>query len=570
MLVYDLFVMNKDSSGNAVKEEKPVKKIFFNNNTVEIDQKSIEEYGCNTTKPAQKVLSMPLNTSPNLYLPNMVTGSNQRRPYVEFLGSMKTAESRTVFEITCKGKDEKQKKINGKSKWITYKATFDLSSNKREILASGSIMLKIDRKNYFVGKRNLFELYVESGILTKDSKLPSSVFKKVCEKFFDFVKSRWKGDIGDRRMKFLLFILPTNDPVEYRDINSKPTNANSGIDSFGNSFSDFPSKSTQTAKFLSFDDPAFTLNFAKKEQLYKNLYIGNESHKKINMPADRVIRISGLKWVFADTTEPEFKFEKKNEGIYSELWHNYNELVKKAGDPYNAKSRMKILCYKETNAKVEILLDENLTMDDMKRIFSGVKKGDDYIKPWALELLIPKKRNTIWSDYLNAVRALISKRTIDRNWLLAIFSKMIRESLFDWLKKPSEAARFFAKSEFCRKVLLRSHQPLDMNDAEIFAYHTGRIAGKYIKFKESVDEQSNSLRDILTYSKYDREKLRFVINRVCLGISLSKADEEKLNEVIRFVREEMALMKEIPDTDAHIDYSYFFYRGVFEILGDGN
>lgn len=569
MLAYDLFVMNKDFGGAAVKKVRPVKKIFFNNNSLSFDKKALEEYVIDDKDiryKAQRALSMPLNTSPALAMPNKVTGSNQSRPYVEFFGIMATKKSGTMFEITCKGKDEKQK-INGKPKEMTYKATYDLPSNKREISASDSMMLKIDRENYFVGNRSLFELYVESGILTKDGKLPSSVFKKVCEEFFDFVKRQWSDDIDDRKMDFSLFILPTEYPVEYRDANSKPISANSGTDSFGNSFSHFPSKSTQTAKFLSFDDPAFTLNFAKNEQLYKNLSIGNESHEKINMPADRVIEIFGLNWVFVDITEPEFKFEKLGRGVYAQLWDNYHRLVEKANDPYNAKSQMKIVCYKVTQAKTEVLLDENLTMGDMRRIFSDVKK-EDGIPPLTLELLIQKKeRSIIWSDYLDAVRALIGKRTIDRNWLLAILSKILRESLFNWLKKPSEANDFFVKSEFCRKVLSKHHQPQDMDDAEMFAYGAGRIAGKYIRFKESVGEQSNSLRDILTYSKYDREKLRFVIQRVGLGISLSKADEEKLNEVTRFVKEEMARMKEIPDTDAHNDYSYFFYRGAFEILG---
>lgn len=566
MLAYDLYVIG----GAAVKKVKPVKKIFFNNNSVSIDEKALEEYIIDDKDKiykAQIALSMPLNTSPYLSLPNRVTGSNQSRPYVEFFGNMVTKKSETVFEITCKGKGEKQK-IDEKPKDITYKATFNLHTDKREIqTSSSSITLKIDRENYFVDKRSLFELYVESGILTKDGKLPSSVFKKVCEEFFDFVKRQWVNDIDDPKMDFLLFILPTKDPVEYRDTNSKPISANSGTDSFGNSFSHFPSKSTQTAKFLSFDDPAFTLNFAEKEQLYKNLLIGNKSHEKINMPADRVIEISGLNWIFVDTTEPEFKFEKLGRGVYAQLHNNYYELIKKAGDSNQRKSQMKIVCYKVTKAKTEVLLDENLTMGDMRRIFSNTRKEDDG-PMLALELLIQKKeRNIIWSDYLDAVRALIGKRTIDRNWLLAIFSKILRESLFNWLKKPSEAKEFFVKSEFCKKVLSKNHQPQDMDDAEMFAYGAGKIAGKYIKFKKSVGEQSNSLRDILTYSKYDREKLTFVIQRVCLGICLSKADEGKLNEVTHFVKEEMAQMKEIPDTVAHKDYSYFFYRGAFEILG---
>ena len=53
-----------------------------------------------------------------------------------------------------------------------------------------------------------------------------------------------------------------------------------------------------------------------------------------------------------------------------------------------------------------------------------------------------------------------------------------------------------------------------MNNNEDFAYKVGIMARLYIDFKNEVEERSGSLRDLLTYSKYDREKLRFVLRRI--------------------------------------------------------
>jgi hypothetical protein len=103
-----------------------------------------------------------------------------------------------------------------------------------------------------------------------------------------------------------------------------------------------------------------------------------------------------------------------------------------------------------------------------------------------------------------------------------------------------------------------------MNKNEEYAYKIGCIAGKYIKFKRDTKEANNSTNDILTYSKYDREKLRFVYSRVSLGISLSKAANiSNTDTIAQLIKKDMPT-DEIDDTKAHEDYSYFFYKGVFE------
>jgi Na+-transporting NADH:ubiquinone oxidoreductase subunit NqrF len=83
-----------------------------------------------------------------------------------------------------------------------------------------------------------------------------------------------------------------------------------------------------------------------------------------------------------------------------------------------------------------------------------------------------------------------------------------------------------------------------------------------VKFKKDKDEANNSTNDILAYSKYDREHLRFVYHRIGLGLSLSKVNTDELTQ---FMKNNMS-KEEIDDTHAYEDYSYFFYKGVFENL----
>ena len=97
---------------------------------------------------------------------------------------------------------------------------------------------------------------------------------------------------------------------------------------------------------------------------------------------------------------------------------------------------------------------------------------------------------------------------------------------------------------------------------ESFAEKVGKIARLYIDFKQSNNETDNSLSDILTYSKYDREKLRFVVKRVGLGIQLSKINDAKKDLVTQQISK-LQPQEEIQDVVASRDYSYFFFKGYY-------
>jgi hypothetical protein len=52
---------------------------------------------------------------------------------------------------------------------------------------------------------------------------------------------------------------------------------------------------------------------------------------------------------------------------------------------------------------------------------------------------------------------------------------------------------------------------------------------------------------------------------VGLGLNLSKAEPRFKDQVIDFIKEQN--LGEISDDAAHNDYSYFFYKGVFDTMG---
>ena len=176
---------------------------------------------------------------------------------------------------------------------------------------------------------------------------------------------------------------------------------------------------------------------------------------------------------------------------------------------------------------------------------------------------------------MEAVNALLQGRTLERTHFVPIITKIFKDKLPEWLEKKlyKEANEFFNRTFFCIRLLTKTGKNETgntcMDPTDTFAYGIGKIAGEYVRFKKAIDENNNSLQTILTYSKYDREKLRFVHKQVCLGINLAKPAQEKEklhDEIKKFVRGQMP-EEEITDEDAYKDNSYFFYKGVFEQLG---
>lgn len=570
MLAFELFLKNKENQEEIVTKV-PIKKVFVKVDdvvTLELDSKTLEQYGDIVNQKDrnyyfQKALSMPTNNIESVGLQYRGTGSNSNKPYIELSGSYKKSK----LQILIKGKKNKTTK-----KSENYQYTYDFVNKKETLILSVELLpLRLDKKSYYVDDKLLFDVYKEAGVINSDGAMFSKVFVEACRAFCLL----WQKKIVNEELKeyssfsFQIVILPfslrTDGKVEYRCKEDADCSVEAFEDCFGNPASDYPSKATINAKFISFDDEAFTINCKTGKAFYKNLDIGNQSFTKINLPND-VFKIAGLDWYFFDISKPSFPFDQTKSGIYDQLLSNYKRLLDDAGDNITNLSVMKIICAKRTQAKLEVLLNENLTLDQMKKMFS--RAHDELSRhPMALEtLIIKRKKDIIWTDYLTAIRHFINGTFFDRTFLVQRFTIILRENLMDWLKGKWLDNRvkeeFFEKSQFCLKLLIKNESWLGLNKNEEYAYKIGCIAGKYVKFKRENSEANNSTNDILTYSKYDRERLRFVYQRIGIGISLSKAETDALSQSIK---NDMPI-EEIEDAQAFEDYSYFFYKGVFQNL----
>ena len=425
MLACELYLQNRGFKGGVAKVTRPIKKIFVSANEVVVDDKFREEYGSelnNDNGFIQDWLSMPLNTSDVelLNLPDKRTGTRSPSPYVKIYGSYEKNKNKEKIRLSINGKDTLERQNSKK----VFVAECNLDDYSYSFSAEGDLYLALDKKNYMIADQHLYKKYLNSAIIdTKDS-FSSTKFKEISSKFFEYVKSRPKPEFFIPRITYFeIYILPNTSKIIYNSFSKVQSgasnNSNTFIDCFGNECSQYASMPTQTAKFLSFDDPAFTINCTQKEQFYKNLYIGKESLEKINIPSNNVIKIASLNWIFTDISHPDVNFHSYNRGIYSQLFNNYIKLNKEK-DVYSERTNLKIICFKVNQAKLEIFLDENMTMDTMHKLFKGKEEGYSY----SFEVLIyknDKKSKYIINDYLQAIRNLIHQIPVNKKRLIDIF-----------------------------------------------------------------------------------------------------------------------------------------------------
>ncbi|MEM2099077.1 MAG: hypothetical protein QXU99_04945 [Candidatus Bathyarchaeia archaeon] len=559
ILAYELFLKNKDWTGEF-RPKANIKKIYVKSNgkiVINFDDKTLAEYGDEST-PADLLknqLQMPCDTLESVGLPFRGTGSNSPKAYVEFQGTLK----KNTIALLVSGRQTQK---------ITWKYTFDFAKNNENLtLEAESIKLRLDKEHYFVQNKPLYEFYVQDGVINSNGELSKNVFLEVCRKFINLCKEKnLKDKLAEYNGKenFRLVLLPytiINEPaVEYREA-TKARLMQEFVDAFGVAANAYPSKSTQTAKFLSFDDPAFTLNCTRNQEFYRNLGIGATSFEKINMPPEGAIEISGLSWYLFDINDPTMIFGRRQSGFYDNLLSGYLALKNKRYSSPHAVAMLKILCVKKTQAKLEVLIDENLTLSQLNKILQNGNLG---YCPMVFESLI-KKRNqdVIWSDYINAIRFFIKGLLFERNALIKLFTQQISENLYDWLRDPTHRdSSFFTKSVFLIKLLTKEGEKMDKN--EEYAYKIGKLAGKYVNLKKAAGEAGSSISDVLTYTKYDRERLRHVYKRVCLGAVLLK-DSAKADVLNQFIKDNTP-HTEIEDEKSSEDFSYWFYKGVFEAL----
>lgn len=555
MLAFELFLKNQGREGGFGKAV-PVKKVFVSfkpSKTIQVDPKSLEEYGGKTTPKSeylQKLFSMPLMNQSEVGLPDKTTGARSSKPFLQLYGYF--TKGKCSISINANAED--------------HSFTFDFETQAEQFKGKKPIQTHQDKKNYFIDKQLLFDAYVKAGILDPKGQLSADTTHVICKKFAEFLKERIKGEKDfQAKGSFILVVLPQDKPIIYHTTPGDSTNKKEFSDSFGQMVKAYGMKTTKNAKFMSFDDRAFAVNCSQGQTFYKNLGIGDNSVENIGLPPEGRFNIGGLDWYFLNLSTPKTEFEQTNKGIYEQLVKNYGILHNKEGD----KGMLKVICLKGSQAKLEVLIDENIPT---KRLADMLVLNDNnyesHVQAMEETLINKDGRTTQWNDYICGVRSLLSGKGVDRYSLLQTVSKKARKLAFEYKSKKKGSAdvkHFFYKAEFCLKLLTKNHGGDKMDTNEEIAYNIGEIAGQYINFKRKAKETTNSTEDILAYSKYDRDKLRFIFQRICLGTNLSKNETLKKN-MESFIRGKKP-KAEVNDVDSAKDYAYFFYKGVFNQLG---
>lgn len=536
-----------------------MKKIFVHDGVITVDNTSLQAFGEMDSTPIQEALSMPSDANINVGLVDETTGASQPKPCVRFYGYLKGKKDGSwTCIISVRGRKRRHAGTNHSAGSFQFKVGSDGS---RETAASGKMYLGIDQSNYEIGGKPLFDEYVRAGVIDGESLLEAELFEKTCDTFIDYAAPKLRGMTIKKPESFMIFVLPNRSAVSYVGSGNSSDSGVDKLDAFGNRIGQLPSKPTRTAKFVSFDDGAFTLNMAKGSDFYEGLFIGSASHGNVEIPPGLPERIAGFDWLLVNIEDPEMKFDAKGAGVYAKLWAAREAMTR--GDRLIRKASLKVVCFRTTQSKIEVLLDENLTTDALAWL------AREKPVPLAFENTFIRTygKSTYWSDYITVVQALLTGRPVNRFWAIKMATLKLNDKRMEWLRSPngySDARAFYRESEFCFRALNISKDSISVS-SEAFAEAIGRIAGKFVAFKKKTKNTNKGTFDILTYSKYDREKLRFVLQRAALSVNLARADGEDVSEMDRFIKENQP-KEEIPDAAAHADLSYFFYRGVFREL----
>ena len=98
---------------------------------------------------------MPSNNLASVGLPYRGTGAAAKKPYVEFYGNYK--KGKLTLSLTGEGKGTKTKE---------YEYVYDFKNGKESTTTPVDLLvLRLDKKSYFVGDKLLFDVYKEAGVI---------------------------------------------------------------------------------------------------------------------------------------------------------------------------------------------------------------------------------------------------------------------------------------------------------------------------------------------------------------------------------------------------------------------
>jgi len=209
LLAFELYWKNKDSTTGDVKSLKPIKKIIYNKGTWNIDVKTIEEYGSDISvkfSAVQNWLSMPLSTTnpDELNLPDQRTSPAQPSPYILIYGTLKTKKSKESLLTLSIGK-----------KPNTIEHIIDISTKQSTEKQSNQVSLKLEKNNYKINGKTIFDLYVTSGIISREGVLDKSEYLKITSKLIDYILKRNLENAPIGLQSFTIYLLPSADKISF-------------------------------------------------------------------------------------------------------------------------------------------------------------------------------------------------------------------------------------------------------------------------------------------------------------------------------------------------------------------
>ena len=170
LLTYELYLRNmtKKRTLPPARSVIPIKKIFVNNDVIELDKKDYGPERIKVLEQLQEELSMPSSTTEKICLPDWRTAGKVPSPYIVCNGEFCNNEkNEAIVTIRIEGKDETTKK--------TEKFVATMKNNKKINYEGDNVVQpKIydkDEASYYINKEKLLTAYIQAGILNNEKKM---------------------------------------------------------------------------------------------------------------------------------------------------------------------------------------------------------------------------------------------------------------------------------------------------------------------------------------------------------------------------------------------------------------
>ncbi len=440
----------------------------------------------------------------------------------------------------------------------------------------------------------LLNEYLESGILVQDKKANSKNYTKNPEKIKELIKflwNDWKKFFFNEKDKTVLRILKEGMlilllPSKYQTDAAKKelSEAYEEVHKGYNTPDD--------GKFFSRDDAAFIINYKNDPNILNTLTNVNPNYVSFSKKPSKQ---RNLLFYYIFIHKYETQPVKYYQGIVANLYEGYSDLLHS-----NSKEIENILVVglKKQNQKSEVILYAHVPATRLDEIYSKIsaikktqldkRKNDNKILNWLLESLFLEKTNKDYNirfyveaandflvfeneSFFDEAKRFLNKRVISEKgrYIDAIKNNEIKD-----------IEDFFSKADFYLlfKYLMHNsgdgmQQPKYMKTEEYFAYLIGTSVGKYLQLLKKSENLDNSAYDLISYDKYDYEKLKFVFEKLGRAIGIKKL-EDKQEEMEKYFN---TISNEIDDTLGKLpaseeikdkDLAFFFYLGVFKELGN--